>query len=152
MCDSNPQVGLIFNASSCFETVRVVWAGCVARGVQYRSPDNRVPERSATRQLRLQVTRAEAKQILFDQESRYGLQAGINKVADAVGVTLGPRGAFRLFMGSWLFPPPAHNEVGTLLSGTCTIATVSHQRLTRQRAGRNVVLEQQYGVPQVRWP
>eukprot|EP00892_Ulva_mutabilis_P010802 jgi/Ulvmu1/8094/UM004_0333.1 len=52
------------------------------------------------------VARAEAKQILFDQESRYGLQAGINKVADAVGVTLGPR-------------------------------------------GRNVVLEQQYGVPQV---
>ena len=34
----------------------------------------------------------DAKQIVFDQESRYRLQAGINKVADAVGVTLGPRG------------------------------------------------------------
>lgn len=45
------------------------------------------------RTMYLQVRRAEAKQILFDQESRYGLQVGINKVADAVGVTLGPRGA-----------------------------------------------------------
>lgn len=41
----------------------------------------------------VQVVRAgDAKQIVFDQESRYRLQAGINKVADAVGVTLGPRG------------------------------------------------------------
>lgn len=41
----------------------------------------------------MQVARAgDAKQIVFDQESRYRLQAGINKVADAVGVTLGPRG------------------------------------------------------------
>lgn len=40
-----------------------------------------------------QVARAEAKDIIFDQESRAGLQRGINKVADAVGVTLGPRGA-----------------------------------------------------------
>lgn len=53
-----------------------------------------------------QVTRAEAKEIIFDQLSRKKLQDGINKVADAVGVTLGPR-------------------------------------------GRNVVLEQSYGVPQV---
>jgi hypothetical protein len=43
---------------------------------------------------RLQVARAEPKDILFDQDSRQRLQAGINKVADAVGVTLGPRGAF----------------------------------------------------------
>ena len=56
----------------------------------------------------LQVTRAEAKEIVFDQLSRKKLQDGINKVADAVGVTLGPR-------------------------------------------GRNVVLEQSYGVPQVHW-
>lgn len=52
------------------------------------------------------MTRAEAKEIIFDQLSRKKLQDGINKVADAVGVTLGPR-------------------------------------------GRNVVLEQSYGVPQV---
>lgn len=50
--------------------------------------------------------RAESKDIIFDQDSRRRMQAGINKLADAVGVTLGPR-------------------------------------------GRNVVLEQPYGVPQV---
>lgn len=50
--------------------------------------------------------RAESKEIIFDQDSRRRMQAGINKLADAVGVTLGPR-------------------------------------------GRNVVLEQAYGVPQV---
>ncbi|XP_024403773.1 ruBisCO large subunit-binding protein subunit alpha isoform X2 [Physcomitrium patens] len=40
---------------------------------------------------KLVVTSA-AKEILFDQESRSALQAGIDKLADAVGVTLGPRG------------------------------------------------------------
>jgi len=39
-----------------------------------------------------QVTKAEAKHIVFDNASRGRLQDGINKVADAVGVTLGPRG------------------------------------------------------------
>jgi len=38
------------------------------------------------------VTRADAKDIWFDNASRKKLQDGINKVADAVGVTLGPRG------------------------------------------------------------
>ena len=40
----------------------------------------------------LQSAKAEAKDIVFDNESRARLQVGINKVADAVGVTLGPRG------------------------------------------------------------
>jgi hypothetical protein len=53
-----------------------------------------------------QVVRADAKEIMFDTDSRRKLQMGINKVADAVAVTLGPR-------------------------------------------GRNVVLEQKFGVPQV---
>uniref|UniRef100_A0A0D6R2V2 RuBisCO large subunit-binding protein subunit alpha n=1 Tax=Araucaria cunninghamii TaxID=56994 RepID=A0A0D6R2V2_ARACU len=38
------------------------------------------------------VIRASAKDILFDQDSRAALQSGIDKLADAVGVTLGPRG------------------------------------------------------------
>ncbi|XP_058084320.1 ruBisCO large subunit-binding protein subunit alpha [Magnolia sinica] len=38
------------------------------------------------------VVRARAKDIAFDQVSRTALQAGIDKLADAVGVTLGPRG------------------------------------------------------------
>ena len=41
-----------------------------------------------------QVVRAsDAKEIVFDADSRRRLQRGINKVADAVAVTLGPRGA-----------------------------------------------------------
>nr|CAD1820971.1 unnamed protein product [Ananas comosus var. bracteatus] len=38
------------------------------------------------------VLRARAKEIAFDQSSRSNLQAGIDKLANAVGVTLGPRG------------------------------------------------------------
>ena len=52
------------------------------------------------------MVRADAKDIVFDNDSRRKMQKGINKIADAVAVTLGPR-------------------------------------------GRNVVLEQDYGVPQV---
>lgn len=36
--------------------------------------------------------RANAKEIAFDQSSRAAMQAGIDKLADAVGLTLGPRG------------------------------------------------------------
>ena len=35
---------------------------------------------------------AAAKDIIFDNDSRRRMQIGINKLADAVGVTLGPRG------------------------------------------------------------
>lgn len=52
------------------------------------------------------MIRAEAKEITFDTQSRNKLQMGIKKVANLVGVTLGPR-------------------------------------------GRNVVLEQKMGMPQV---
>ncbi|XP_047319590.1 ruBisCO large subunit-binding protein subunit alpha [Impatiens glandulifera] len=38
------------------------------------------------------VVRASAKDIAFGQSSRSALQAGIDKLADAVGLTLGPRG------------------------------------------------------------
>ncbi|GAB2242829.1 hypothetical protein Droror1_Dr00019604 [Drosera rotundifolia] len=38
------------------------------------------------------VVTSAAKNIAFDQKSRAALQAGIDKLADAVGLTLGPRG------------------------------------------------------------
>ncbi|KAJ8768735.1 hypothetical protein K2173_023639 [Erythroxylum novogranatense] len=38
------------------------------------------------------MVRANAKEIAFDQKSRTALQSGIDKLADAVGLTLGPRG------------------------------------------------------------
>ena len=37
-----------------------------------------------------------SKDIVFDNESRRRMQIGINKLADAVGVTLGPRGELSL--------------------------------------------------------
>ena len=45
-----------------------------------------------TFQVYVQTPRAEAKDILFDNDSRRRMQDGINKLADAVGSTLGPRG------------------------------------------------------------
>ena len=45
-----------------------------------------------------QVTRAEAKEIIFDNDSRKRMQDGINKLADAVGSTLGPRGAAQILL------------------------------------------------------
>jgi len=64
--------------------------------------------RASARPLRAHrvAARAEAKDIAFDADSRAKMQRGINKLARAVGVTLGPR-------------------------------------------GRNVVLQQDFGVPQV---
>jgi hypothetical protein len=38
------------------------------------------------------IVRAETKDILFDTASRSAMQAGIDKLTDAVAVTLGPRG------------------------------------------------------------
>ena len=52
------------------------------------------------------MVRAEAKNLTFDMAARQKMQAGIDKLADAVAITLGPR-------------------------------------------GRNVVLEEKFGVPQV---
>ena len=52
------------------------------------------------------MVRAEAKKLTFDMSARQKMQAGIDKLADAVAITLGPR-------------------------------------------GRNVVLEEKFGVPQV---
>jgi chaperonin GroEL (HSP60 family) len=40
------------------------------------------------------MVKAAAKDIAFDQHSRRAMQAGIDKLADAVGLTLGPRGSF----------------------------------------------------------
>ncbi|WVZ02531.1 hypothetical protein V8G54_023337 [Vigna mungo] len=47
--------------------------------VNYRQQNNRF------------AVKASAKEIAFDQSSRAALQAGIDKLADAVGLTLGPR-------------------------------------------------------------
>ena len=45
----------------------------------------------------VQVVAAVPRDIVFDNESRRRMQVGINKLADAVGVTLGPRGTRQAF-------------------------------------------------------
>ena len=45
------------------------------------------------------AARAEAKDIIFSEDSRRAIQRGIDKLADAVGVTLGPRGACAALAG-----------------------------------------------------
>uniref|UniRef100_A0A0E0D0G5 Uncharacterized protein n=1 Tax=Oryza meridionalis TaxID=40149 RepID=A0A0E0D0G5_9ORYZ len=49
---------------------------------------------------RLGAVRASAKEIAFDQGSRSSLQAGVEKLAAAVAVTLGPRGSYFLTLSS----------------------------------------------------
>eukprot|EP00249_Psilotum_nudum_P011354 c23123_g1_i1 orf=770-2563(-) len=66
-----------------------IWAGW-RHG---RKALDRVPKlNGANKNVSRLTVRAEAKEIVFDQKSRSVLQAGIDKLADAVGVTLGPRG------------------------------------------------------------
>ena len=44
------------------------------------------------------------KQIAYDQEARRGLEAGMNKLADAVRVTLGPKGRNVVLEKKWGAP------------------------------------------------
>ncbi|CAI8616397.1 unnamed protein product [Vicia faba] len=69
-----------------------------------RSPTNNQAQTSLSRKVKQHgrvnfrqkpnrfVVKAAAKDIAFDQHSRAAMQAGIDKLADAVGLTLGPRG------------------------------------------------------------
>ncbi|KAI4322293.1 hypothetical protein L6164_022003 [Bauhinia variegata] len=54
-----------------------------------QQPNGRINYRQSRNRF---VVQASAKEIAFDQNSRTALQAGIDKLADAVGLTLGPRG------------------------------------------------------------
>ena len=61
------------------------------------------PQGPSNASFRRMVVRASAKEVAFDQSSRSALQAGADKLADAVGVTLGPRGIIT-------FSPIFHNR------------------------------------------
>lgn len=52
------------------------------------------------------VKAADAKEIVFDNLSRKKMQDGINKLADAVGVTLGPRGELVTLLISFVQSKP----------------------------------------------
>jgi chaperonin GroEL len=51
------------------------------------------------------------KQIAFDQEARHGLEAGMNKLADAVRVTLGPKGRNVVLEKKWGAPTITNDGV-----------------------------------------
>ena len=52
----------------------------------------RRPQHAAGKRGAKLTVRADAKELSFDSDSRKKMAEGINKLADAVGVTLGPRG------------------------------------------------------------
>ena len=45
-----------------------------------------------------------AKELRFDEEARKGLQAGVDKLADTVKVTLGPKGRNVVLEKKWYSP------------------------------------------------
>ena len=52
-----------------------------------------------------------AKMIAFDEEARRGLEKGLNTLADAVKVTLGPRGRNVVLEKSWGAPTITNDGV-----------------------------------------
>src|SRR5699024_3350931 len=52
-----------------------------------------------------------AKMIAFDEEARRGLEAGLNQLADAVKVTLGPRGRNVVLEKKWGAPTITNDGV-----------------------------------------
>ena len=52
-----------------------------------------------------------AKQLKFDEQARRGLEAGVNKLADAVKVTLGPRGRNVVIDKKWGAPTITNDGV-----------------------------------------
>ena len=52
-----------------------------------------------------------AKMIAFDEQARRGLEAGMNKLADAVRVTLGPKGRNVVLEKKWGAPTITNDGV-----------------------------------------
>src|SRR5215216_3915537 len=57
------------------------------------------------------VSPVPAKQLVFDQDARHALRDGIDKLADAVKVTLGPRGRHVAIDKKWGPPTVTHDGV-----------------------------------------
>ena len=87
---------------------------------------------------------SDAKDLVFDVESRRRLQDGINKVVDAVGATLGPRGMV------------CHGASGVSEWGVCCGAQLQPPELWRVDDGNSMSgsavfwRETQHGLP-VAW-
>ncbi|XP_010935727.1 ruBisCO large subunit-binding protein subunit alpha [Elaeis guineensis] len=69
--------------ANAISSASILRSPCQPQGLRRVNPGQRP---------RQMVVRAKAKEIAFDQTSRSSLQSGVEKLANAVGVTLGPRG------------------------------------------------------------
>ncbi|KAJ8510744.1 hypothetical protein OPV22_001178 [Ensete ventricosum] len=69
-----------------------IYAASIRSSPLQESLRGRVSQRRGHDGRRQLVVRSMAKDIAFDQSSRSSLQSGVEKLANAVGVTLGPRG------------------------------------------------------------
>ncbi len=58
-----------------------------------------------------------AKMIAFDEQARRGLEAGMNKLADAVRVTLGPKGRNVVLEKKWGAPRRSQKKAWSASSG-----------------------------------
>src|ERR1700730_7999525 len=79
-----------------------------------------------------------AKQIAYDEEARRGLERGLNALADAVKVTLGPKGRNVVLEKKW-GAPTITNDGGSIAKKTddvagdgTTTATVLAQALVKE--------------------
>ena len=77
--------------SLSFSSPTMAAANAISSASILRTPRQESIRRASQGQRRF-VVRASSKEIAFDQNSRSAIQAGVEKLADAVGVTLGPRG------------------------------------------------------------
>ena len=89
---------------SMVHNINLLWQSLRRNGNQQKQ-SNRLNFRQSSSRF---VVRACAKEIAFDQHSRSALQAGIDKLADAVGLTLGPRGNFFFFLFFFLYAVAHH--------------------------------------------
>src|SRR6185312_4042424 len=69
-----------------------------------------------------------AKMLEFDEEARRSLERGVNRLADAVKVTLGPKGRNVVIDKKWGAPTKTNDVAG---DGTTT-ATVLAQAMVRE--------------------
>ena len=80
-----------------------------------------------------------AKILKFDEEARRALEAGVNKLADTVKVTLGPRGRNVVLDKKWgapkLFSSTTLRPLGPSVTFTAS-ARMSTPRMIRSRASR----------------
>lgn len=109
----------------------------LSRRVSQQQPNGRVNYRKSGNRF---VVRANAKDIAFDQNSRAAMQAGIDKLADAVGLTLGPRGP--------IFIPLIMLFIPNIVYNLYIYLSVREESCFFLVVGRNVVLDE-YGNPRV---